>query len=269
MLLLYPPTAPAIPRHPINLHSTMLLLYPSVNFSPFSEISIYIPLCFYFISDPVAPAYTEGNMHLHSTLLLLYPDGWHKRTPLHSNLHSTMLLLYQEHVDYKRLIEKFTFHYASTLSDCIVFKNHICIIYIPLCFYFIGKTAWGMCRSPASIYIPLCFYFIGQRRVYRNRQSDIYIPLCFYFIPFLFSPLISCSSDLYFVHLLFSLYFHFKNILVKSPKCNFTLAVRALSTYWKFYTISSRQLEKVARFIIIHTPELFRNPLFISAFKNN
>ena len=31
----------------------------------------------------------------------------------------------------------------------------------------------------------------------------IYIPLCFYFIPFLFSPLISCSSILYFVHLLF------------------------------------------------------------------
>ena len=189
----------------------------------------------------------EGFSHLHSTMLLLYqivPELPGYQIP---HLHSTMLLLYQKTSALNaNLTALFTFHYASTLSRMA------------------GKE-----NSVKGIYIPLCFYFILVAEDIIQIELSIYIPLCFYFIPFLFSPLISCSSDLYFVHLLFSLYFHFKNILVKSPKCNFTLTVRALSTYWKFYTISSRQLQKVARFIIIYTPELFRNPLFISTFKNN
>ena len=180
-------------------------------------------------------------------MLLLYQLSEATEEYRSMNLHSIMLLLYHRQKRHKGDKEK---------------------IYIPLCFYFISFTRHPViCRQTYLHSIMLLLYRIqcGCRRSARS----IYIPLCFYFIPFLFSPLISCSSDLYFVHLLFSLYFHFKNILVKSPKCNFTLAVRALSTYWKFYTISSRQLQKVARFIIIYTPELFRNPLFISAFKNN
>lgn len=138
-------------------------------------------------------------------------------------------------------------------------------------FHFASTLSGGLLPERLAIRQSTFYYAstLSQRRKPRGSRTLLYIPLCFYFIPFLFSPLISCSSDLYFVHLLFSLYFHFKNILVKSPKCNFTLTVRALSTYWKFYTISSRQLQKVARFIIIHSPKFFRNPLFISTFKNN
>ena len=77
----------------LNLHSTMLLLYPmpdclntircpiyiplcfyfiSPSFSHFLPLSlIYIPLCFYFISAQVGTAQV-GTAHLHSTMLLLY-----------------------------------------------------------------------------------------------------------------------------------------------------------------------------------------------------
>ena len=97
----------------------------------------------------------------------------------------------------------FTFHYASTLS----YNLHdpipvILFIYIPLCFYFIGKGSRG--SAPRfRIYIPLCFYFIPFHLDCRFTRSHlhstmlllypeiafdisgvfmIYIPLCFYFI---------------------------------------------------------------------------------------
>ena len=219
---------------------------------------------------PVAGAIDEiARTDLHSIMLLLYLIDGGCRRFLCFHLHSIMLLLYllsKFTLSTKDL--KFTFHYASTLSVCVTDSYEI-----PIKFTFhyastLSKVDGKFWTAPLNLHsIMLLLYLQPPKQM--PALPRIYIPLCFYFIPFLFSPLISCSSDLYFVHLLFSLYFHFKNILVKSPKCNFTLAVRALSTYWKFYTISSRQLEKVARFIIIHTPELFRNPLFISAFKNN
>ena len=37
--------------------------------------------------------------------------------------------------------------------------NTLYVIYIPLCFYFIGTGSWRLFRG-FSIYIPLCFYFI-------------------------------------------------------------------------------------------------------------
>ena len=163
---------------------------------------------------------------------------------------------------------KFTFHYASTLSgmhDEIHYKHEL------FTFHYASTLSCNLIALFADTVNLHSTMLLLYRGLFCRclSKSIIYIPLCFYFIPFLFSPLISCTLNLYFVHLLFSPYFYSKNILIKSPKCNFSLAVRALSTYWKFYTISSRQLQKVARFIIIHTPELFRNPLFISTFKNN
>ena len=83
-------------------------------------------------------------------------------------------------------------------------RTVFCLIYIPLCFYFIhaccfnsirdrkftfhyastlsGTSAWNFVRLP-SIYIPLCFYFIEEPVFrYREASKEIYIPLCFYFI---------------------------------------------------------------------------------------
>ena len=76
------------------------------------------------------------------------------------------------------------------------------LIYIPLCFYFIGKrpsSATGLPNlhstmlllyrlflrlsvSGISIYIPLCFYFIDVHTDRALSHYIIYIPLCFYFI---------------------------------------------------------------------------------------
>ncbi len=75
-------------------------------------------------------------------------------------LHSTMLLLYLTHPAGLFLpVIPFTFHYASTLSDC---ARH--------------------CVMEFFIYIPLCFYFIEISEKYQNILKPIYIPLCFYFI---------------------------------------------------------------------------------------
>ena len=56
-----------------------------------------------------------------------------------------------------------------------------CLIYIPLCFYFIFLLHVGQ-RALFFIYIPLCFYFILKRLCMKKTFEGIYIPLCFYFI---------------------------------------------------------------------------------------
>ena len=124
-----------------HLHSTMLLLYrPSLMVTS-------IPF-----------------MDLHSTMLLLYPSpGAAWNLPI-ANLHSTMLLLYLTALFHPpSVFSSFTFHYASTLSGLFYllpgsvaeFTFHYastlsrvphpqlfgwCLIYIPLCFYFIKYT---------------------------------------------------------------------------------------------------------------------------------
>ena len=159
----------------------MLLLYRYHRTKWNFQKPIYIPLCFYFI-------YTMLYQFLFET----------------TYLHSIMLLLYQLRADTNMtLTDKFTFHYASTLSRYHrwirwsvpdlhsimlllyqwfpVTSSYIVIIYIPLCFYFIWLA------SPCStgwfqIYIPLCFYFIMPEPLWFFVVILIYIPLCFYFI---------------------------------------------------------------------------------------
>ena len=84
------------------------------------------------------------------------------------------------------------------------------LIYIPLCFYFIGGlhrhcglffqftfhyastlsvSARGACITTCTIYIPLCFYFIVGGMKNNPVDNPIYIPLCFYFIA-------DCLADL-------------------------------------------------------------------------
>ena len=83
-----------IVRIRLHLHSTMLLLYlPSKPQTPILK-HIYIPLCFYFILD--RPLTISCDSDLHSTMLLLYRSFSHRS---------------------KIAAAKFTFHYASTLSD--------------------------------------------------------------------------------------------------------------------------------------------------------
>ena len=62
---------------------------------------------------------------------------------MRTNLHSTMLLLYRKIVPDTVFIIPFTFHYASTLSLTLLCVSLCIVIYIPLCFYFIGaRGAW-------------------------------------------------------------------------------------------------------------------------------
>ena len=136
----------------------MLLLYLNEIPDLTRTLSIYIPLCFYFIYANFSSicfliVFTfhyastlsasglwkcSGIRYLHSTMLLLYRNPASVATALMQNLHSTMLLLYLS----SRILKletsvTFTFHYASTLSITGWSAYFFFLIYIPLCFYFI------------------------------------------------------------------------------------------------------------------------------------
>ena len=103
-----------------------------------SAATIYIPLCFYFISarSLCLPGYCH---YLHSTMLLLYLNSHTKIIGNFLNLHSTMLLLYQlvpvgAHCLFHHLHSTMLLLYPK--RTCC--ERDICPIYIPLCFYFIG-----------------------------------------------------------------------------------------------------------------------------------
>ena len=133
-----------------------------------------------------------------------------------------MLLLYRS---LRKMVEfanhKFTFHYASTLSNTRLWNGlqrynlHSIMLLLYLAdfyinnisnwvfsFYFIEWDGDGS-LGPYLIYIPLCFYFIGSdaerwshacdlhsimlllylpRTDRWSSTENIYIPLCFYFI---------------------------------------------------------------------------------------
>ena len=121
-----------------HIHSTMLLLYRRDQLRGDGRAQIYIPLCFYFIAPvPAACSRSSGfTFHYASTLSGSSPPA----SSPNPDLHSTMLLLYP---------------CATRLPSSMR------IIYIPLCFYFIGR---GDHQRPGRrhIYIPLCFYFIQK-----------------------------------------------------------------------------------------------------------
>ena len=79
-------------------------------------------------------------------MLLLYQKPPRRKAECTAHLHSTMLLLYRTWV-------------SVWLS--------IWLIYIPLCFYFIGDDE-SRCVRCWWIYIPLCFYFILRKRSLRQ-----------------------------------------------------------------------------------------------------
>ena len=140
-----------------DLHSTMLLLYRWEYRRLFLSITIYIPLCFYFITATRKWKWSAQYIYiplcfyfilwiwsiwswernLHSTMLLLYPVSLCRLCPHILDLHSTMLLLYPVTTPLSTFAYSFTFHYASTLSCRECPHAYFCNIYIPLCFYFI------------------------------------------------------------------------------------------------------------------------------------
>ena len=122
----------------INLHSTMLLLYLRVIWPVILRLlhlhsTMLLLYRFLHGSGGVLP------LNLHSTMLLLYLEVTINEGLLQYHLHSTMLLLYRMGSDaslcpafiyiplcfyfilrkeyQNAVLELFTFHYASTLSD--------------------------------------------------------------------------------------------------------------------------------------------------------
>ena len=75
---------------------------------------------------------------LHSTMLLLYPCVWEMEEirveKFTFHYASTLSLSVADAIALER---KFTFHYASTLSSMLQQNRQKILIYIPLCFYFI------------------------------------------------------------------------------------------------------------------------------------
>ena len=183
--------------------------------------SIYIPLCFYFIgfrylSSKIVVPFT---FHYASTLSSLRSV----KSAVRLNLHSTMLLLYRVWVDEKKGDLK---NLHSTML--LLYRNRNCSwygkqsIYIPLCFYFIGRAGrwrgwWWYLHSTM-----LLLYHAPEGQHYESKYNlhstmlllyhnsfftsssapHIYIPLCFYFIKPAFSPCASASFHLHSTMLL-------------------------------------------------------------------
>ena len=77
--------------------------------------------------------------------------------------------------------DKFTFHYASTLSGQI-YPVAIVIADLHSTMLLLYRVIVTSKSYENPIYIPLCFYFIQHRGVLKLHSRLIYIPLCFYFI---------------------------------------------------------------------------------------
>ena len=119
------------------LHSTMLLLYQAVSCKS-QSYHFYLHSTMLLLYQQELRVGGVARLNLHSTMLLLYPVSALAQGLLHSNLHSTMLLLYPGPERAGRVVcNRFTFHYASTLSDSRGGWWRHSHIYIPLCFYFI------------------------------------------------------------------------------------------------------------------------------------
>ena len=122
MLLLYPTPNIQIGQVTTHLHSTMLLLYPRSDQGEASTSIIYIPLCFYFIEEGGLYGRPEAQFTFHyaSTLSPLRPS--HILRILH--LHSTMLLLYPL-VDVRFMLDYIHLHSTMLLLYRTTIYSHI------------------------------------------------------------------------------------------------------------------------------------------------
>ena len=153
MLLLYRYLMPSPPYAAANLHSIMLLLYLLPSWScPGSAAST-----FHYAStlSDYASCCGVPTPDLHSIMLLLYPDSWLIKpgTPIS------------------------TFHYASTLSR--LYYNSLVIgtnLHSIMLLLYRSYREWQ--RPGTLIYIPLCFYFIGD---YGTCKPDCDKPSTFHY----------------------------------------------------------------------------------------
>ena len=163
-----------------DLHSTMLLLYPSLN--------------------TLSP---DTIKHLHSTMLLLYRNPCNILLSLYWKFtfhYASTLSARQNDITLTEVIYiPLCFYFILPRRKWKRWRKKI---YIPLCFYFIRARRASIIQS-WMIYIPLCFYFIRldlgayvpeglftfhyastlwRTWIMRDITDTIYIPLCFYFI---------------------------------------------------------------------------------------
>ena len=144
-----------------NLHSTMLLLYPSV---PLLATLAKITFTFHYASTLSRTIFWPGppNSYLHSTMLLLYHPAGAARA-LIDRIYIP-LCFYFIACDFSGLVSgtAFTFHYASTLSQGIARLLSWCFhLHSTMLLLYLMRPVNDV--SSMSIYIPLCFYFIGHR----------------------------------------------------------------------------------------------------------
>ena len=251
------------------------------------SMMIYIPLCFYFIPTDYFPAASRlpFTFHYASTLsvfFLLYVPAQFSFTFHYASTLSVYLyfstsfapiyiplcfyfITTSRSEDPVRNWE-FTFHYASTLSGSpVIYQNRKNIF----TFHYASTLSMKeLVRELAvSIYIPLCFYFINAAVYSWLTGEDIYIPLCFYFIPSPISTSFFFNTRILFVHPVSTLDSPQKSSSSHFTKYEFSLIFQALSISQQFSSISGRQSQEITCLIIIHSPELLRYPLLISAFK--
>ena len=185
----------------LYLHSTMLLLYrlnppnsrrcEEFTFhyaSTLSErvariitgFSIYIPLCFYFISFGIDGNLKRSDIYIPLCFYFI-PMRWNpalKSSPFTFHYASTLSDLAAEWAGIQTV---FTFHYASTLSVSVgTLMSYITNLHSTMLLLYqdVGRGV----SERQDIYIPLCFYFIHMINWNVTVQDLIYIPLCFYFI---------------------------------------------------------------------------------------
>ena len=186
-----------------HLHSTMLLLYLHIATTHAirkSKFTFHYASTLSFTRLYVPIVICRFTFHYASTLSMSSLSHWMmgRRFTFH---YASTLSIWRLKMEF--INEWFTFHYASTLSRYFFSTDINCIIYIPLCFYFIRIShiayapylwftfhyASTLSSAPVRswhhllrIYIPLCFYFICAAGKLVKRNLSIYIPLCFYFI---------------------------------------------------------------------------------------
>ena len=198
-----------------NLHSTMLLLYPTANLFACNSyfiyiplcfyfiladagilqqtISIYIPLCFYFILPRFSGSLPESRIYIPLCFYFIEVECEDLK-PQEINLHSTMLLLYR---------------YLSAWMRATRSNLHSTMLLL----YLIPTAAF---IRDFSIYIPLCFYFIvGVDTTQTEFNSDLHSTML---LLYRYTFFIAMTTDLYLHSTMLLLYRPY--IKTKSSACS-------------------------------------------------
>ena len=120
---------------------------------------IYIPLCFYFIPASGCMFAFQGifTFHYASTL----SSRHHVCLPGEFTFHYASTLSSRRYFS-SAYLALFTFHYASTLSGIIaIHRFPFSDLHSTMLLLYRSMIGLSFCLM--KIYIPLCFYFIGKK----------------------------------------------------------------------------------------------------------